>query len=408
MVLYKHSTVQDPYNQNLQKGKKSMELTILMPCLNEAETIVTCIKKAKAFLEREQIEGEILIADNGSTDQSQDLAIQQGARLIHVAERGYGAALIAGIKEAHGKLIIMGDADDSYDFLNLMPFLEKLRAGNDLVMGNRFQGGIKPGAMPFLNRYLGNPVLSFLGGLFFKTKIGDFHCGLRGMNKEAIAMLDLRAPGMEFASEMVVKASLKKLKITEVPTVLSKDGRSRPPHLRKWRDGYRHLQLLFLFSPRWMFLYPGMVLSFFGLLLMCLLAIAPLKIGQVAFNIHTLLYCSAFFVTGLQSVFFAIFARILATQHIHIPSNKTLEHLLSKFTLEKGFIIGLFFILLGMMGSSYSLSIWKHFQFGMLDPNKMMRIAIPSITFLISGTEIVFASLFINLITSKHYQIKQE
>lgn len=224
-----------------------MELTILMPCLNEVETLAQCINKARAFLQQENIAGEILIADNGSSDGSQTLAEQSGARLIHVIQRGYGAALMAGINAAAGKYVIMGDADDSYNFNNLTPFLEKLRAGHDLVMGNRFKGGIEKGAMPFLNKYLGNPVLSFIGRLFFKCPVGDFHCGLRGFNRDTMQQLQLQAPGMEFASEMVVKAALNNCKICEVPTTLSPDGRSRSPHLRRWRDGWRHLRLLIRF-----------------------------------------------------------------------------------------------------------------------------------------------------------------
>lgn len=374
-----------------------MELTILMPCLNEAETIVQCIDKAKSYLTREKIEGEILIADNGSTDGSEYLAEKRGARVIHVAQIGYGAALIAGIQSAQGKYIIMGDADDSYDFSNLSPFLEKLRNGYELVMGNRFQGGIKPGAMPFLNQYLGNPVLSFIGRLFFKTPIGDFHCGLRGFNRDAITRLQLQTPGMEFASEMVIKSTLKQLRIIEVPTTLSPDGRNRLPHLRKWRDGWRHLRLLLMFSPRWMFLYPGLFLAILGAIVMSILIVTPLHIGPYALDIHTLLFASAFLIVGLQSIFFYICGKIIGSGSIGIPLTRKLDQLLQKFTLEKGIMIGLGLAFLGLSGSILSLGVWMKAQFGTLLPSEMMRITIPSVTLLIVGTQIVFASFFLNL-----------
>ena len=238
-----------------------MELTVVMPCLNEAETVATCVRKAVKFIADSGISGEVVVADNGSTDGSQQLAEDAGARVVDIQDKGYGNALMGGILAARGEYVIMGDADDSYDFTNLMPFIEELRKGSDLVMGNRFKGGIEPGAMPPLHKYLGNPVLSFVGRLFFRSKIGDFHCGLRGFRKDSAIALGLQATGMEFASEMVVKATLAKQKITEVPTTLRKDGRSRPPHLRSWRDGWRHLRFLLLFSPRWLFFVPGIVIG---------------------------------------------------------------------------------------------------------------------------------------------------
>ena len=240
-------------------GSTVCELSIVMPCLNEGETLETCIRKAQQSLADMNIVGEVVIADNGSTDDSQEIACRAGAVLVHVSTKGYGAALTGGIAAARGKFIIIGDADDSYDFTRLGPFVEKLRQGYDLVMGNRFKGGIAPNAMPPLHRYLGNPVLTAIGRLFFHSPSGDFHCGLRGFRKEAALKMNLRTSGMEFASEMVVKATLHKMKIAEVPTTLSPDGRSRPPHLRSWRDGWRHLRFLLLYSPRWLFLYPGLI-----------------------------------------------------------------------------------------------------------------------------------------------------
>ena len=265
-----------------------MELSIVMPCLNEAETLATCIDKARGFLDRHGIAGEIVIADNGSTDGSQEIAVSRGARVVNVPSKGYGSALMGGIAAARGRYVIMGDADDSYDFTDLMPFVERLRAGDELVMGNRFLGGIEPGAMPPLHKYLGNPVLTWIGRLFFGSPSGDFHCGLRGFDRQAILSLDLQTTGMEFASEMVVRATLQGLRIDEVPTTLSKDGRSRPPHLRSWRDGWRHLRFLLMYSPRWLFLYPGLFLMIVGLLAGAWLLPGPRRIGGVELDIQTL------------------------------------------------------------------------------------------------------------------------
>lgn len=375
-----------------------MELTILMPCLNEAETLVECIEKAKDFLVRENIHGEVLISDNGSHDGSQQLAEKHGARVVDATQRGYGAALITGINAAKGQYIIMGDADVSYDFANLKLFIDKLRDGYELVMGNRFKGGIKPGAMPFLNRYLGNPVLSFIGRLFFKTPIGDFHCGLRGFNRESMRKIGLQAQGMEFASEMVVKASLMKLRVTEVPTTLSPDGRSRPPHLRKWRDGWRHLRLLLLFSPRWMFLYPGLMFVFLGCILMGVLEFGPLRISNYQLDINTILFSSTFLIIGVQAIFFSLFGKVVVGRSMKITFDKKLDIILRTFTLERGVILGIILVMLGIAGSLLSLYLWKDAQFGVLIPSKMMRITIPSVTLLIVGMQIIFSSFFMNLV----------
>lgn len=372
---------------------ESVELTILMPCLNEAETIASCISKAQRFLSAENIQGEILIADNGSTDGSRDIAISHGARVISVPTKGYGAVLKSGIAAAQGKFVIMGDADDSYDFFSLSPFIAKLREGYDLVMGNRFKGGILQGAMPLLNRYLGNPVLSWLGRIFFKSNIGDFHCGLRGFNRTSLQQLQLQGDGMEFASEMVVKATLKNFKITEVPTQLHPDGRSRRPHLRPWRDGWRHLRLLLLFSPRWLFLYPGMFLLTLGCILMSLLIFGPVQIGNVNFDIHTMLFCTLFMTAGLQGICFGSFANQVANFHMKLPvKNKTY------FTLEYGLIIGVVCIVSGLLGSSYTFWYWYRQLFGPLIPTQMMRILIPSITLIMLGMQLVFTSFFASLL----------
>src|SRR4051812_30685069 len=331
---------------------EDIELSIVMPCLNEAETLEKCIVKAQAYLVRTGIAGEVVIGDNGSTDGSQDIARKAGARIVDVPIRGYGAALMGAIEGSRGKYVIMGDSDDSYDFSNLDLFVAKLREGYDLVMGNRFKGGIQPGAMPFLHRYLGNPVLSFIGRLFFKSAIRDFHCGLRGFRQDIVKILGLQTTGMEFASELVVKSTLFKLKIAEVPTTLDKDGRSRPPHLRTWRDGWRHLRFMLLYSPRWLFLYPGAVLMIAGLLLGGALLPGPLKVSErVGLDVHTLLFAFAAVLRGFQGVAFAVCARVYALQEGLLPTDPALERMLSRFTLETGLIVGAALLSFGLAGA---------------------------------------------------------
>ena len=371
----------------------TLELSIVMPCLNEAETLATCIGKARDYLERHKIAGEVLIADNGSSDGSQEIATNSGARVVPIPERGYGSALRGGIAAAKGQYIIMGDADDSYDFTNLSPFLEKLRQGYDLVMGNRFQGGIKPGAMPVLHKYLGNPVLTWLGRLFFGSPCGDFHCGLRGFSKQAIKQLNLRTTGMEFASEMVVKASLYGLKITEVPTTLSPDGRSRPPHLKTWRDGWRHLRFLLMYSPRWLFLYPGLALMFLGFVATIWFIPQP--------RVHTLLYSATALIIGFQIVSFAIFTKAFAISEGLLPEDRKLRRFLRYINLEVGLSIGVILLVLGMGGSLYALYIWNARLYGALDPAVTMRIVIPSVTALALGVQVVFSSFFLSVLGLK-------
>jgi glycosyltransferase involved in cell wall biosynthesis len=371
----------------------TLELSIVMPCLNEAETLATCIGKARDYLERHKIAGEVLIADNGSSDGSQEIATNSGARVVPIPERGYGSALRGGIAAAKGQYIIMGDADDSYDFTNLSPFLEKLRQGYDLVMGNRFQGGIKPRAMPVLHKYLGNPVLTWLGRLFFGSPCGDFHCGLRGFSKQAIEQLNLRTTGMEFASEMVVKASLYGLRITEVPTTLSPDGRSRPPHLKTWRDGWRHLRFLLMYSPRWLFLYPGLALMFLGFVATIWFMTQP--------RVHTLLYSATALIIGFQIVSFAIFTKAFAISEGLLPEDRKLRRFLRYINLEVGLIIGVILLVLGMGGSLYALYIWNARLYGALDPAVTMRIVIPSVTALALGVQVVFSSFFLSVLQLK-------
>jgi glycosyltransferase involved in cell wall biosynthesis len=374
------------------------ELTILMPCLNEAATIGSCIAKARGFLERAGIDGEVLVADNGSNDGSRTLAERAGARVVEVAARGYGAALAGGIAAARGRYIIMGDADDSYDFARLDGFVAKLREGYPLVMGNRFRGGIRKGAMPFLHRYLGNPVLSFFGRLLFRTRVGDFHCGLRGFEREAVHTLRLRTTGMEFASELIVKAALAGWRIAEVPTTLSPDGRGRLPHLRTWRDGWRHLRFLLLFSPRWLFLYPGLALLALGIALMSALYFAPLHFLGVGLDIHSMLYASAAALLGLQLCLFGLFARVAAQSAGLLPRQPALEKLLAGLTLERGLLAGLCMALLGVLWSAAAVWQWRAAGFGALDPRVVMRDTIPATALMVGGMEFVLASFLLSVL----------
>lgn len=376
----------------------ALELTILMPCLNEAETVATCVRKARSFLQRTGTTGEVLVADNGSTDGSQELARGAGARVIEVAAKGYGSALLGGLRAAHGRFVIMGDADDSYDFSSLDGFLDSLRAGHTMVIGHRFRGGIRPGAMPWMHRYLGNPVLSFLGRLFFSCRIGDFHCGLRGMDRAAALRLGLAAPGMEFASEMIVKAALARWRIGEVPTVLSPAGRSRPPHLRSWRDGWRHLRFLLMMSPRWLLLYPGACLIAAGIAAEAAILRGPIVIHGVGFDIHTMLYAAGATILGLQLVLFSLMARTVGVLKNVLPMTGSLARFLRLFSLERGILLGVFLGLGGLALAAYSVETWARTRLGALDPVSMMRIAIPSVTFMLAGAEILFASFLLGLI----------
>jgi glycosyltransferase involved in cell wall biosynthesis len=375
-----------------------IELSIVMPCLDEAATIGRCVAKARAFLARRGVSGEIVVADNGSSDDSQGIALSYGARVIDVPHRGYGNALIAGIREASGTYVIMGDSDDSYDFSELGGFLEQLRAGYDLVMGNRFAGGIAPGAMPPLHRYLGNPVLSMLGRVFFGSPCRDFHCGLRGFRREAMLQLDLQAPGMEFASEMVVKATIAGLKITEVPTTLALDGRGRPSHLRSWRDGWRHLRFLLLFSPRWLFLYPGCALFLSGLAAMAWLLPASRRIGTVGLDIHTLFYASLAIVIGYQSTLFWVFVRIYGAREGIVPSDPRFGSIISIFTLEIGLICALVLLAGGVALGGYAVGFWSAEDFGGLAPTQAMRLVIPSGTLILLGFQTASSAFFISVL----------
>jgi glycosyltransferase involved in cell wall biosynthesis len=366
----------------------AVELTILMPCLDEAETLAVCIRKAQRFLSESAIAGEVLIADNGSSDGSQQIAQREGARVVSVTEKGYGAALLGGIEAARGKYVIMGDADDSYDFSALDSFVQHLRDGADVVMGNRFRGGIGPGAMSPLHRYLGNPVLSGIGRLFFRIPIGDFHCGLRGFNRERMRALKLRTTGMEFASEMVVRAALSDYRVDEVPTTLKKDGRSRPPHLRTWRDGWRHLCFLLMYSPKWLFLYPGLLLLSLGAVAVFALMPGVVAVGEVRFDIHTFTVACVAALVGVQAVSFWLIARRFATANGLIPPSRGVSAVFEALTLERMLIGAAIIAILGLGGLIWCTLIWASTGFGPLEYSALLRILVLSLTAIAVGIQL--------------------
>jgi glycosyltransferase involved in cell wall biosynthesis len=375
----------------------SLELSIVMPCLNEELTIGACIRDAQRFLTDHGIAGEIIIADNGSTDRSAAIAAELSARVIEVKQKGYGNALKGGIEAARGRYIIMGDADQSYDFTALMPFVEKLRQGYDLVMGNRFAGGIQPGAMPWHHRYLGNPVLSFVGRLFFKTPVRDFHCGLRGFSKVAVDQMALQTSGMEFASEMVIKSSLLEMKVFEVPTTLSPDGRDRPPHLRSWRDGWRHLRFMLIYSPKWLFFIPGIVLMVIGLALSLAIYITPLSISGVYLDINTMLYAGVMLILGFQSIFASLFSWTFGFHNRLFEANNLVRWLHRHFRLELGLIIGLVLFLGGILIGVRVFLDWSAAGFGNLDPAIFTRQAILSAWLILLGSSTVLGSFLLSI-----------
>lgn len=370
-----------------------MELTILMPCLNEAETLATCVRKARGFLEAHGVDGEVMVADNGSTDGSQQIARENGAVVVDVPQKGYGAALLGGIRASRARFVIMGDADDSYDFTSLMPYVERLRGGADLVVGNRFVGGIAKGAMPFLHKYLGNPVLSFLGRLFFNIRIGDFHCGLRGFNRERIAELNLVTPGMEFASEMIVKSALAKQRIEEVPTTLQPDGRSRPPHLRTWRDGWRHLKFLLMFSPRYMYLVPGLLLLAVGLGGIAWLWGGPRSVGDgVMLDVHSFVGFSLITVLAIQILLFGVISRAFATVlGIRQEAPKWGGAVTN---LELMLTLALFCIVAGVAGAFWCFSNWASVGYSALQYGAFIRPFVLSLSALLAGTQMAFTAFF--------------
>lgn len=375
-----------------------LELTILMPCLDEAETLRVCIDKARGFLSRADIAGEVLVADNGSTDGSPQIAREAGARVVDVPARGYGSALLTGIHAARGRFVIMGDADDSYDFSDLSAFVRELRAGRDLVMGNRFAGKIEDGAMPALHRYLGNPVLSLIGRVFFRTNIRDFHCGLRGFSRQRILDLRLHTTGMEFASEIVVRSVLAGYRVAEVPITLSRDGRSRPSHLRSFRDGWRHLRFLLLYSPRWLFLIPGLVLIGVGASATTVLLIGPVRVGSVTFDVGTLLYADAALCVGVQAVAFALLTQVYAIEEGFLPRDRRLDRIARWLGVETGLILASVLILLGVLAAVGSLFYWRARSFGELDAVSVVRVIVPAVTGFVVGSQIGLTSFFLSVL----------
>jgi glycosyltransferase involved in cell wall biosynthesis len=389
--------LKDPVNPRPEP--EGLELTVVMPCLNEAETLGTCIRRAQQAIADSNIAGEVLIADNGSTDGSVEIAEGLGARVVRVPAKGYGNALMGGIASAGGKYVVMGDADASYDFAHIPRFLGPLREGADLVMGNRFRGGIEKGAMPPTHQYFGNPALTWLGRLFFRNRaVGDFYCGLRAFRKDAYQRMGLRTTGMEFATEMVVKATLLNLRIAEVPTTLSPDGRTRPPHLRTWRDGWRTLRFFLLYSPRWLFLYPGIALVVLGTLLGAWLLPAPRTVGNVTFDVHTLLYAAAFVLLGFQSICFAVFTKLFAVSEGLHPPDPALDRFFRYITLEVGLGVGAVLIVGGLCASLMAVVGWGLKHFGPLDYSHTMRIVILAVTLLTLGAQTVFTSFFLSVL----------
>lgn len=388
----------NPPPVNAPDAVAEVELTVLMPCLNEAETLAVCIRKAQRFLRDSGIVGEVIVADNGSTDGSRQIANAMGARLVGVEERGYGAALIGGIAAARGRYVIMGDADDSYDFGALMPFVAALRSGGELVMGNRFKGGIAPGAMPVLHRYLGNPVLSFLGRRLYRSQIGDFHCGLRGFSRDAIRRLDLTAPGMEFASEMVVKSVLHGLDVRQVPTVLFADGRSRAPHLRTWRDGWRHLCFLLTHAPRFLFVYPGLALAGIGLAGVAVLSTGGVSVGGVELGVTTELFAAMAVLLGAQLIGFGILARLYGVANRLWPASRMVERFRRAFSVERACVVGGALAVLGFTGILALFAGWTRAGFGPMDTAHQVRLAVPAMLASVLGLQTIFSGFLIGLI----------
>jgi glycosyltransferase involved in cell wall biosynthesis len=382
----------------------TIELSIVLPCLNEAATLGECIRAARAAFLALSIEGEVVVADNGSSDRSIEIAERLGARVVPVPAKGYGSALLGGIAAAQGEFVIMGDADATYDFEAIGPFVEKLRQGYDLVMGNRFAGGIADGAMPWLNRRIGNPILTGLGRLFFRSPVADFHCGLRGFRRDSILALDLQSTGMEFASEMIVRATVEDLRVTEVPTTLSRGGEGRRSNLRPWRDGWRHLRFLLIYSPRWLFLYPGLFLMALGTAGTIWLLPGPRVVGNVTFDVQTFLFACMTIAIGFQAVLFSVLSKVYAWNAGLLPAGARFERLFKYVGLEVGLAVGLLWMLAGGAGAVYAFVRWSDVSFGVLDASRAFRIVVPSLTALLLGAQIVLASFFLGLLGIRHHR----
>lgn len=378
------------------------EVSVVMPCLNEERTLAHCIDTIQKSLAESSLLGEIIVADNGSQDRSKEIAMQRGARLVLVAERGYGNALRGGIAAARGRYIVFGDADESYDFADVPRFVNKLREGHELVMGNRFAGKIQDGAMPWLHRYLGNPVLSAIGRLFFKVKVGDFHCGLRGLSKLAYERMELRSTGMEFATEIIIKASILGLRVGEIPIELRPDGRDRPPHLRTWRDGWRHLRFMMLMCPRWLFWWPGILIFLVSFSLALILELGALIVGPMRFSIHTLLVAGAGMIVAVQLLTFAVYTEQLAAL---IGLQKVEHRKRSVWSLELGLAVGLGLIMLGIGILMWTTMAWSRTGFGSLDPELTMRSVIPAVLCIIHGSQLTFGSFFLGFLNLAKSQL---
>jgi glycosyltransferase involved in cell wall biosynthesis len=383
---------------NAAAATEKVEVSVVLPCLNERETVGICVSKAIAALSEAGLRGEVIVADNGSTDGSDDIARSAGATVVHVEERGYGNALKGGIEASRGVYVVMADSDDSYDFGHIPRFVEQLRNGSDLVMGNRFRGGIGRGAMPALHRYVGNPALTALGRLLFRSPCRDFHCGLRGFRKDSYERMDIRSTGMEFASEMVVKASLLGMTVSEVPTTLSPAGRRYPPHLRTWHDGWRHLRFLLMYSPRWLFLYPGIASILLGLAVCFWLLPGPRQIGGIVFDVHTLAYAFGSLLVGFQLLAFAVFTKVFAITEGLLPEDPRLNRLFQYVKLETGLAVGALLVVLGIAGSVFALSIWVRNGFGAINPEGTLRIVMLSVFALTLGAQVIFSSFFLSIL----------
>ncbi len=394
-------TEREPTASQNEQGKNEFLLSVVMPCLNEAESLAPCVKVARDAIQRAGIKGEVIVADNGSTDGSVELAESLGARVVHVEAKGYGSALRGGFAAARGKYILMGDADGSYDFGHLQRFLDRLDEGNDLVMGDRFGGGIAPGAMPPLHRYFGNPGLSWMGRLFFHAPVSDFYCGLRAFRRDALPKLHLQSPGMELGVEMVAKAALYGLRVSEVPTTLSPDLRSRPPHLRTWRDGWRTLRFFLLYSPRWLFFYPGLALIVLGLALSIAVLPGPLKVGGARLDVHTLLYAGAAVVVGFQAVVFSVLARAYAASEGFLPDTGLVRRARGAFSLEAGLLGGGLLLLAAVVLSVIAFVRWDDSSFKHLNYPSSLRLAIPAAVMLMLGVQTILSSFFLSVLGIK-------
>lgn len=388
----------EPVEQRPESESNPIEFSVVLPCLNEAETLATCIDKIHCFFADSGVEGEVIVADNGSEDGSQQIARDLGARVVEVRRKGYGSALRGGIEAAVGTYVIMGDADDSYDFLRLHDFVRELRAGKDLVMGNRFRGGILPGAMPWLHRWVGNPILTLIGRVFFRSPMGDFHCGLRGFRRDAYERLKLRSTGMEFASEMVIKSTLQGLAMAEVPVVLHPDGRSRKPHLRTWSDGWRHLRFMLLFSPRWLFLIPGVLMFVAGLVISAVLINSSVVIGGIEFDIQTLYAATLLCLLGYQLIVFAFFTKAFAVSEGFHPAPRYYDWIFNYLRLETGVIAGVVTALIGFSTLWMAVEGWRELGFGGLDPRETMRQVVPGGLLMMLGVQTIYSSFFLSIL----------